>query len=185
MDSINPGDKFNRLTVVEYSYTNKQRRKCFICKCDCGNTATIQSNNLKSGHTKSCGCFARETNSKVNKSRFKGERSLINRVYGNYKKSAKSRNIPFDLTNDEVEKLIFQNCYYCTAKPENKCRVKLKNDLQHEDLLYNGIDRVDNSKGYTVNNVVPCCTQCNFAKRSLSIKDFKQWIMKVYENLSN
>lgn len=35
------------------------------CKCDCGETTIVQSGNLRSGHTKSCGCFEIENKQKV------------------------------------------------------------------------------------------------------------------------
>ena len=39
----------------------------------------------------------------------------------------------------------------------------------------NGIDRVDNSKGYILENCVPCCKHCNYVKGNLSINDFNTW----------
>ena len=43
------------------------------------------------------------------------------------------------------------NCSYC----DNKI-----NEL--------GIDRIDNKMGYTLNNVVPCCSRCNFMKHIMT-----------------
>lgn len=37
---------------------------------------------------------------------------------------------------------------------------------------YNGVDRVDNTKGYTLENCVTCCAEANYAKRALSYADF-------------
>ncbi|MCK4525947.1 hypothetical protein KAW18_01145 [candidate division WOR-3 bacterium] len=55
------GQRFNRLTVIEP--TEKRSSKCVVwrCLCDCGNEAFVNSNNLKSGGVKSCGCLSRET----------------------------------------------------------------------------------------------------------------------------
>lgn len=36
--------------------------------------------------------------------------------------------------------------------------------LNNNELTYNGIDRLDNSKGYTIDNSVACCSKCNIAK---------------------
>lgn len=49
-----------------------------------------------------------------------------------------------------------------------------------------GIDRVDNSVGYTKENSVPCCKLCNFMKKAMSRNDFLSRIKKIYEfNIKN
>jgi hypothetical protein len=60
--------------------------------------------------------------------------------------------------------LITSPCAYCGEIP---------NEL-------NGLDRIDNNKGYTIDNVVPCCKNCNWAKNDLSINEFKKHIEKIY-----
>lgn len=47
------GQKFGRLTVVEY-LPDKHK---WLCKCDCGNYKEIFTSKLTSLHTKSCGCL--------------------------------------------------------------------------------------------------------------------------------
>jgi hypothetical protein len=49
------GQKFGKITVVGFAFKRKNVY-CWNCVCDCGNTCIIQSGNLKSGHSKSCGC---------------------------------------------------------------------------------------------------------------------------------
>lgn len=49
------GQKFNRLTPIEYLGGRKWR-----CKCECGNIIDVFTNNLTRGNTKSCGCFNSE-----------------------------------------------------------------------------------------------------------------------------
>lgn len=53
------GQKFNRLTVVEF-YEVKKETSFWKCICDCGNPVVVRSYNLRSGITKSCGCFRYE-----------------------------------------------------------------------------------------------------------------------------
>lgn len=48
---------------------------------------------------------------------------------------------------------------------------------------HNGIDRVDSSKGYTLDNCVPCCSKCNYAKHEMSVEEFKEYITNVYQKL--
>jgi len=50
-----------------------------------------------------------------------------------------------------------------------------------EEYYYNGIDRIDSSKGYIKDNIRPCCGICNKAKRDLSDSVFKSWIERLIE----
>lgn len=70
MDLI--GQKFGRLTVVEHSL----RKHYYKCICDCGNETIVSFGNLKSGHSKSCGCLRKERlNNYVQKRLYKHGRS--------------------------------------------------------------------------------------------------------------
>lgn len=53
--------KFNRLTIIRRDKTTKGTK--WICKCDCGKTTIVDSYKLRSGSTKSCGCFKKENES--------------------------------------------------------------------------------------------------------------------------
>lgn len=55
------GRVFTYLTPLEYIKGGKWR-----CQCKCGNEVIVDTRNLKSGHTKSCGCLNKEINSKNN-----------------------------------------------------------------------------------------------------------------------
>lgn len=54
------GKRFNKLTVIKYLYSDKYKNACWECKCDCGNKVIVNSHDLKSGHTKSCGCLQKQ-----------------------------------------------------------------------------------------------------------------------------
>lgn len=51
--------------------------------------------------------------------------------------------------------------------------------------FYNGVDRINNSIGYVIENCVPCCRQCNRSKDILNQKEFYEWIMRLFNNLKN
>lgn len=63
------GKRFGRLVVVEegdpYISPKGHKSKRWICKCDCGNTTSVQKAKLVSGQTLSCGCYIREKSSVV------------------------------------------------------------------------------------------------------------------------
>lgn len=51
------GQKFGRLTVLELDTNSKEKAAKWICKCECGAIISTRGSSLRSGHTKSCGCF--------------------------------------------------------------------------------------------------------------------------------
>ena len=48
--------------------------------------------------------------------------------------------------------------------------------------MYNGVDRVDNDKGYIRDNIVSCCSDCNRSKGVLSKKDFITLARKITDH---
>ena len=165
------GRRFGRLIVIKRA-ENKGTQTHWLCKCDCGNEKIVNGHSLKSGGTKSCGCLHKERTSK--------EYSIAsqNRLYGRYKAGAKKRGYDFQISKDLFLELTKKNCFYCGAEPNHI----IKNEFGTGDYLYNGIDRIDNDKGYEIDNVVACCEACNRAKLEMSKKEFLAWIEKVYNN---
>ena len=53
--------KFGRLTVLHRQIDNNKKAVCWLCRCECGREVVVQSSNLKSGHTTSCGCYKNES----------------------------------------------------------------------------------------------------------------------------
>lgn len=174
------GQKFNKLTLIKR--VNINSRNYYECLCDCGGTKTASGWRIKSGLVKSCGCARKD----ADKTRNIGKRlekglSCARRVIGYYKRNAENRNIQFDLSEEECLTLFKQNCLYCNRPPFNVISYK----SYHGSLVYTGIDRKDNTKGYITNNSVPCCKDCNYMKRELTFEEFKGIITLIYNNLKD
>lgn len=58
------GQRFGRLTVLQKSETKKRSQLVWLCKCDCGQQASVESWSLRKGLTRSCGCLSLEARSK-------------------------------------------------------------------------------------------------------------------------
>lgn len=167
--------RFGRLVVSEFDHRDERWKIYWKCICDCGNITTVRIDHLVKGSIKSCGCLQSESRKKfVNRDTRGRPRTVsyddvaLHVLYRNYKGSAKIRGLNFELTSDDFLHLIKGNCYYCGDAPNQK--VKLKR--YSEEFIYNGVDRVDNTKGYTQENCVPCCGICNQMKMDLSLNDF-------------
>lgn len=169
--------KFNRLTVLKP--IKKHDRTYLVCECECGNVKDIKMSHLKSGRIKSCGCLRTEElesrKGMVSKSLKPNNYSAKYRVFKSYEKHATDRGYSFDLDLETFVKITSKNCSYCGAEPNNSMNGK----QSRSKYIYNGIDRVNNNLGYSVENCVPCCKTCNVAKSEMSREDFFKWISKV------
>lgn len=66
---------------------------------------------------------------------------------------------------DEFVEIISNPCTYCG-----------------EDEKRIGVDRADNSRGYSIENSVPCCANCNYMKKTLTREDFLSHIEKIFNH---
>lgn len=191
------GKVFGRLTVVAKSdKRSKNGDVLWECECECGKKQIYHTrNNLMRGkpyRIVSCGCYRREGLGVVNRDENR-EDHIIKSLYC----KLKIRNKKMGFSNDDIIdkdyfcELIKQPCYYCglvngniTYDSENSVwagnNKKVKKRVSNVVLKHNGIDRVDNSKGYTKTNCVPCCKFCNMAKSNMSIVEFLEWVSRVY-----
>lgn len=82
------GQKFGRLTVLyRTNPINNTSGVCWKCQCDCGNILTVRANSLKTGNTKSCGCYKKEKISQVHSKDLMGQKfgrlTVLERVGSN------------------------------------------------------------------------------------------------------
>lgn len=92
----------------------------------------------------------------------------INKRLKLLKRSAKKRNISVDLNVEHYAQLFSLGCSYCGK------------DLQDENGYC--LDRLDNTKGYHFDNVLPCCKICNRAKGTMSFDEFDFWLKRAYNH---
>jgi len=107
--------------------------------------------------------------------RTKNKKHLVRQLFCKYAYKARIREIEFKLTFEQFKVLIFKNCYLCGSPPSNLAKRK---SIQGQ-LFYSGIDRLDNSKGYIIENVRPACHKCNAMKSSMTMGGFKKQIKKI------
>ena len=58
------GQRFGKLTVLNFDHVDKSRMSCWKCKCDCGKEIVTRGSYLISGRKQSCGCMNKGKNVK-------------------------------------------------------------------------------------------------------------------------
>lgn len=166
------GKKFGKLYVIKY-IGMENGKHTWLCKCDCGAEVLRNNTRLIGGTTNTlhCGCMYKYT--------------ALKELYRHYKYNAKRRNLSFNLTVEEFGNITRQPCTYCGSLPTQKMFSKGGRGYRsyYRDVhpwIYNGIDRKDNTRGYELDNCVPCCGTCNWLKGSMNSGLFLAHITKIY-----
>lgn len=168
------GKKFGILTVIEYlglfdTSDSNHKIAMWLCEDNIGLKKKMTTAQLIAGK-----------NIHVNRVYTREIAALIG-IYNKYKNHCQKVNREFNVDKKLFLELIQENCYYCGSSPMNTAWDKGRTF----SVKYNGLDRVDSSKGYIKENVVTCCSNCNFAKQDFELSEFYVWINKVYANLKN
>lgn len=95
------------------------------------------------------------------------------RAYNDYQRRSIKKGFTIELTIDQFIDLASKPCHYCDSLPSN-----IRRKDKHT-FYYNGIDRIDSSKGYLLDNVLPCCWVCNRAKGDMPYAEFIRWIDRL------
>ena len=68
----------------------------------------------------------------------------------------------FDLSMADFMSFWQKPCFYCGVAIETI-----------------GLDRIDNSRGYEIDNVVPCCPICNYGKLNRTFDEFIEYCQRM------
>ena len=93
---------------------------------------------------------------KLKESRAKNDRPA-HWIWRDSRGSARKKGLNHTLSEELISTIIANECQYCG---ETELRMTL--------------DRIDNSKGYTEDNVVPACIRCNYARRDMP---YEAWLL--------
>lgn len=162
--------KFGRLTLLEPIGKDELNFILWKCKCDCGKEHVTRGSYVSRGMIRSCGCLRKE-NHILSITKPAGI-SALNCALKNYRSAALKRGLPFELTKQEFDEIMKQNCMYCGDSPRS----------MYNGYLGTGIDRKNSDLGYIKINCAPCCTTCNKMKSKLGAKIFLDKILKISEH---
>ena len=91
--------------------------------------------------------------------------------YASYRSRAEKKELEFALSKDDYKTITEQDCYLCGKKST--------------ETNTNGIDRMDNAIGYTIENSKACCKECNHMKNSYALEDLLAKIDSIQNTWSN
>lgn len=162
------GQKFGRLTVVEYRVcevgTSKVKRVEWLCRCDCGREKWIKAQSIVLGATTSCGCFRSELTSERSTTHG-GRYTRLNRIWGDMKQRCTNpKNPKYPSYGGRGITVCDEWANDFTAFRDWALASGYADDLS--------IDRIDNDKGY-------CPDNCRWTTDSVQVMNRR--VSKRYE----
>ena len=141
------GQKFGRLTAICPVGKNNRNAVLWLCECDCGLDAIVESSSLVRGLTRSCGCLDREAHKfRPNRTTHGKSGTRLYRIWKKMKSRCSNLNDPD-----------YQQYY--GSRGITVCDEWLHNfQAFHDWAMSHGysdeltIDRMDNDKGYSPDN---------------------------------
>lgn len=146
------GDKYNRLTAIEFHHRGKNSQQYWLFKCDCGNKKVLCASAVKHGDTKSCGCL------KIEKARERGK------IQGKIKIHGMSKTAIYNLWANMRDRCNNSNSEH--YKDYGARGIKVCNRWQGKNGFQNfykdigkkrpskeySLDRIDGNKNYSLSN---------------------------------
>lgn len=162
------GQKFGNWTVVKIA-TNRKNKETWTCQCKCDNhtISNVSRERLTSGRSQSCGCMGSH----------KFYEELSGTFWSTIRVGAQARNINFNLSQKEAWDLYIKQNRKCAL---SGIKIQFaKSAVDFAEYQTASLDRIDSSKGYSIDNIQWIHKRLNIMKLSDSQSDFINWCHKV------
>lgn len=157
--------KLKVLGIVQYDKSNKNRT--WMCECTCTGLCVIRESDLRSGHTKSCGCLKLEKISRQRK---------INEYIdmGDYYKGYTYDNKEFLIDKEDFDKVSAHS--WCCSRGYMETRTKQKVIRMHRLIMgvsnpKEKIDHINHNKSDNRRKNLRTCTHMENCSNNLTSKN--------------
>lgn len=155
---LEKGQRFGKLSVVrmfiQRTGVDNSPRSFVECKCECGKIITVRASNLTHGNNTSCGCKRKDG---ANHPTWKGHGDISGLFWAGLKNSAGQRKDPakrvFTITIQEAWQLFLAQDRLCALSGLSIKFARSAEAKQRRREQTASLDRIDSSRGYTLDNV--------------------------------
>jgi hypothetical protein len=182
LNKVKSKEIFGKWTVLDATVvsvlTKKYNHPCVLVKCECGTEKYVQVAHLVGGASTGCRRCTRRPNLENHHS-WKGSGKVSQRYFWRLERQAKQRNIPFNLTIQQLSDLFEKQSGIC-ALTGRKLIFGYSRKFITDTTA--SIDRIDSKKPYEIENVRWVHKTINKIKNNLSDDEFISICKEVVEN---
>ena len=173
------GYKYHWLEIVARS-KSRDGQVYWICKCECGKEIELSTKTITRDERKSCGCWMKSREYSRCNYLWSGFEEIHGKWWGNVRRGAKQRGHEFNLSIEEAWNLFKKQSGKCALSGVD---LKFCKSIREVKDTTASLDRIDSSKGYTIDNVQWVHKTVNLMKQGIDMNEFKWWIKMIGENL--
>lgn len=167
------GEVHGKLTVLEKVLNPDNTAAKWLCQCECGKQVEVVRSSLVVGLTTSCGCVKFS-------SMWKGHGMLSGVYWNRIVKGAVGRDLPIHISIVDAWNLFVQQDGRCAI---SGVKINMETDYTRNHALHTAsLDRINNSKGYALDNIQWVHKVINIMKRTMDQDEFIEWCKKVAEH---
>lgn len=165
--------KYNNLLVIAEHSRDRFGKIRYRCQCDCGREKVLEGSRVSRGIIKSCGCLRLRTGK--HSPRFKGYEEILGEFWCHIQRNAKKRKIIFDITIQQAWRLFLQQNRVCAL---SGLPISFQKSI-HATLGTASLDRIDSTRGYTLDNIQWVHKDINWMKQDYSQEEFLNYCRLV------
>lgn len=139
--------KFDDLTPIKYLGL-KGNKNWYLCQCSCGGKISVSSSGLINKNARDCGCKNRFSGK--DHGLYKGYEEISSSLWSSMKLGARLRNLEFSITLKDVWNLFIKQNRKCSL---TGLEIVFAKNRKQMSTTTSSLDRIDSTKGYTLDNV--------------------------------
>ena len=142
------GQKFGDWEVISKKTEKYQRWYKYHVRCKCGNESFVLASTLRKGKSTCCRSCGDEKH-------YKGVGNLSSTFFSRILEGARVRNIEVSITKEQILELLENQNYKCALSGMDLIMSKTfsKDRTDKASSTTASLDRIDSTKGYTIDNV--------------------------------
>jgi hypothetical protein len=170
------GKRYGILEVIgSLPHAKGAPRRHVLCRCDCGTIKPVARPDLRHGKIKSCGCLHHAPGNAS--PYFRGVGKVPATVFGDIRRKAQGRGIPFSITIEEAAALFEEQQGMCSLSGASISFSTGRHGNQTKGFC--SLDRRDSARGYILINVTWVHAHVNGMKMDYPESYFLDWCAKV------
>ena len=172
------GKRKDHLLWLEKVSVDRSGNALWRVQCDCGKEMTQPASKFKRlTGCRSCSVKDKPKPSGTASHVFKGHGKIGSKYWSGVKRHARDRRLKFEISIEQGWDLFNKQGGRCAFTGEQLTFKISKGEIQTASL-----DRIDSTRGYTLDNVQWVHKTVNMMKRNLGNDEFLDWIKKIADN---